>query len=176
MSFRPYKDPLLITAQVLSVIGFCITIFLFHPLLLFWWPLISLFLVVFAGIACFCAMNKEGLITAGVLLTILGAIELCYFLIMWGMWGGGNVWWAILIVLAGLSKLVSGILVFVFACGKRYETAVARMREENDQSDHQPAGAVVTVGVRVTPTETNNESSDSPTNDDEIDVEAPQQK
>ena len=164
---RPYKDPCLITAQVLSVIGLSLSFFWWWG----WWISLGLALpaMIMLQTVCCCAMNKCGLITAGVFSIIGGVAEILVFIFY--LRDEGEEITGVLGVIGGIMILVTGTLVFVFACGKRYDAAVARMREENDQSDHQPA---VRVGVRVTPTETK-QSSDL-LKDDEIDIEAQQQK
>lgn len=57
---RPYKDPVLITAQVLAIVGMCLT-------WVAWWNiLISVTAFILLQVAWCCKINKCGLITGGV--------------------------------------------------------------------------------------------------------------
>lgn len=160
---RPYKDPCVITAQVLSVIGLCLSFFFFGG----WWISLGLALpaMIMLQTVCCCAMNKCGLIAAGVLSTVAAGWVLIagiilivtleeakddcdgssyYYSYDYCMDSySGYTAYIVLSVIGGIMWLVAGILVFIFACGQRYETAIEKLKEENGQPS-QPAVATTT--------------------------------
>ena len=132
---RPYKDDRFITAQVLSVIGVCLTFSSFlsgslgdvvATIIL---PL-GLVAMIILQIAYRWKMTKGSLITAGVLSTIAGVTELVTLIVV----DFNDL--SVSSVIGGISLLFTGILVFVFVCGEHYETTTddERMEEENVQS------------------------------------------
>jgi len=171
----PYKDGCLITAQVLSIPALALSFFggFWWVMLALGLPAFILFQVTWC-----CAMNKCGLITGGVL-AIVGAgvvvaIGVWIYIIIQAAYDfcesrygdddyyqsyyddcineeaeGALLLYAILSGIAAVLWFASSILVFSFACCKRYDTAVEALKER--QAAAEAGGpSSVPVGNTVT--------------------------
>jgi hypothetical protein len=149
---RPFKDPCLITAQVLSVIALILSFFSIWA----WWVMLSYSLPAFIlmQVAWCCAMNRCGFIAAGVLALLVAAIDLAaaIFVLIWliSFWEEDcdsysnsnydyDCWeydendaslWMNLCFASALLWLITGILVLCFGCGKRYQDIEDQLRAE----------------------------------------------
>jgi hypothetical protein len=149
---RPFKDPCLITAQVLSVIALILSFFSIWA----WWVMLSYSLPAFIlmQVAWCCAMNRCGFIAAGVLALLVAAIDLAaaIFVLIWliSFWEEDcdsysnsnydyDCWeydendaslWMNLSFASALLWLITGILVLCFGCGKRYQDIEDQLRAE----------------------------------------------
>lgn len=162
--YRPYRDPVLITAQALSIVGLCLT-------WTTWWNIVfTLVGFVLLQVAWCCKLNKCGLITAGVFCCLSGVISVvtgvlisvtfsnnCYgssvnfnddFYVddetsAGANYGNGDIFCtastaiSVLVYIAAVVMLLAGVLTFVFSCGSRID----RYNRENDigmQKDDDP--------------------------------------
>ena len=162
----------MITAQILSIIGLALSWFGI------WWVSIFLALpaMIMLQVTWCCAMNKCGLIASGVLATVAaGWVLVVAILLIVALEAaksdcddysyyydsdsciansGYSAYTAyiILSVLGGVIWLVTGIIVFVFACGQRYTTALEKLKEENGEpAQADPETPTETKAVAVEP-------------------------
>mmetsp|Transcript_45524 Transcript_45524/g.63277 ORF Transcript_45524/g.63277 Transcript_45524/m.63277 type:complete len:201 (-) Transcript_45524:161-763(-) len=131
----PYKDGVFITAQVLAIAGVCCSWSVWYT------GLVACVGFILLQVAWCCKLNKGGLITAGVF-NVLAAL--------------GNLAFGILFILAyypglgayallgGVFMLASGILTFVFTCGKRFKKF---SRGADDDDDGVPVVATKVQAV-----------------------------
>jgi hypothetical protein len=160
---RPFNDPCLIMAQVLSLIVLILSIF--NELA--WMIMLFLGLPAFILIqtACCCAMNRCGFMFAGVLtlvgacILLLLAITLSDILNNCGYYDYSSydddygydfcndedraTIWMILSFASGLLWATTGILVLVFACGKRYQNIEDQLTAEGAEGAAVPSSTAV---------------------------------
>jgi hypothetical protein len=143
---RPFTDPRLITAQVLSFMTLILSFFTesLWPKWLKWVPILLFGLPSFIMIqtAWCCAMNRCGFIAAGVLALVGASIFLFIAIDIMGYFSncGSYDWayddcdeaasWMILSFASGLLWAITGIVVLVFACGKSYQDIADQLRAE----------------------------------------------
>eukprot|EP00980_Cylindrotheca_fusiformis_P022441 scaffold9308_cov115-Cylindrotheca_fusiformis.AAC.4 len=155
---RPFKDPCLITAQVLSIVAVALSLF----------NLWGWYVMLFVGLPAFillqvgwcCTVNKCGFITAGVLALVGSGIVLvaAVLILVWlnEFWDDCDTYsnyfdddffnqhtdctsdyeestailWLSLGVISAVLWLITGILVLIFACGQRYKACEEKLGAE----------------------------------------------
>eukprot|EP00980_Cylindrotheca_fusiformis_P009938 scaffold2196_cov99-Cylindrotheca_fusiformis.AAC.1 len=151
---RAFKDPCLITAQLLSIVALALSL----VNLLGWDVYVMLFVGLPAGmlffglpafillqVGCCCTVNKCGFITAGVL-AVVGSGLFLVAAVLTFVWTNeefyndydtysndfnedffDQLWFGVIIAVLWL---ITGILVLVFACGHRYKACEEKVRAE----------------------------------------------
>lgn len=167
--YSPYKDGFALTAQILSVLAFLLSLAGVSGAVL------ALFTLVLFLSSCCCTMNKCGLITAGVF-GLLTAAVLVFFAIAIPLnmtahetelrhKYGDAFYDAILhqikirtyLMMAGaILWTLASILVFIFACTSRYERMVGSYQEvETNETEEETAEKPTTTETEAeTTTET----------------------